>query len=129
MIIAVDFDGILCENQFPEIGAPNYNMISTIRQCIDGGHEVILWTTRVEKELESAISWCEDYGLHFCAVNDNAPSNKKKYEDVYTESPKKIYADMYIDDHSIEFLDNYRIRTYKEIITYLCKAIKRRSET
>lgn len=122
----MDFDGILCENQFPEIGAPNYEMISTIRQCIDRGHEVILWTTRVEKELDSAIDWCEDYGLHFCAVNDNAPSNKEKYEGVYTESPRKIYADMYIDDHSVEFLDSYK--PYKEIITYLCKAIRRISE-
>lgn len=104
MIIAIDFDGILCENEFPRIGKPRYEMISLVRQLMDKGHELILWTSRVEDELESAITWCEDYGLHFTSVNDNAPSNKKEFEGVYTTTPRKIYADVYIDDHNLEFV-------------------------
>ena len=103
MIIAVDFDGILCKNEFPRIGAPNYNIISLTRQLIDKGHEVILWTSRAGAELESAIKWCHDYGLHFTAINDNAPSNKRKWERIYPEGTRKVYADIYIDDHNIEY--------------------------
>lgn len=103
MIIAVDFDGILCENQFPEIGAPNYLMTSFVRELIDMGHEVILWTSRVDQPLEDAVAWCENRGLHFCAVNDNAPSNKSKFSGMYSMPPRKVYADIYIDDHNPMF--------------------------
>lgn len=97
MIIAVDFDGVLCENQFPRIGPPNYRMISMTRELIDNGNEVVLWTSRVDNRLDEAVKWCEDLGLHFCAVNGSAPSNVEKYG----TNPRKIFADVYIDDHSI----------------------------
>ena len=103
MIIAVDFDGILCENKFPEIGPPNYEIISAVRQLIDCGQEVVLWTSRVDAELEAAVKWCEDYGLRFCAVNENAPSNIQKYITKYPHGTRKVYADIYIDDHNIGF--------------------------
>lgn len=99
MIIAVDFDGILCDDEFPNIGSPNYSMISYVRKLIDRGHEVVLWTSRVDERLEEAVSWCHDYGLHFCAVNDNAPSNKSKYSKEYSVEPRKVYADVYLEDH------------------------------
>lgn len=100
MIIAVDFDGILCENEFPKIGKPKYEMISLVRQLIDAGHEVILWTSRCDDRLSNAVQWCDNYGLHFCAVNDNAPSNIEKYK----TNPRKIFANVYIDDHNVEFI-------------------------
>lgn len=103
MIIAVDFDGILCKNEFPEIGPPNYEIISLVRQLIDKGHEVILWTTRNGDELTAAVDWCGDYGLHFCNVNGPAPSNHEKYKDKYETQSRKIYADVYVDDHNLAF--------------------------
>ena len=103
MIVAVDFDGVLCKNEFPEIGTPNYAVISAVREMIDMGHEVILWTARVEKELEDAVAWCEDRGLHFTAINDNAPSNKAEFATMYHTAPRKIYADIYLDDHNLGF--------------------------
>ena len=102
MIIAVDFDGVLCENKFPDIGPPNYEVISIIRQLIDKGHEVVLWTSRNGAELKRAVHWCHDYGLHFCSVNEPAPSNEKEYADKYPTQSRKIYADIYIDDHNLE---------------------------
>lgn len=103
MIVAVDFDGILCTNEFPGIGKPNYRIISLVRQLIDLGAEVILWTCRCEDELKAAVDWCNDYDIHFCAINDNAPSNKTQYKGVYKDPPRKVYADVYIDDHNLEF--------------------------
>lgn len=100
----MDFDGILCRNAFPEIGKPNYEVISCIRQLIDQGHEVVLWTVRNGEELTAAVDWCGDYGLHFCAVNEPAPSNAREYKDKYPTPSRKIYADIYIDDHNIEFV-------------------------
>lgn len=103
MIIAVDFDGVLCKSKFPKIGPPNYEVISLVRELIDKGHEVVLWTTRNGDELKEAVEWCEDRGLHFCAVNEPAPSNNAEYADKYPVQSRKIYADVYIDDHNIEY--------------------------
>lgn len=121
MIIAVDFDGILCENKFPEIGPPQYEVISLVRQLIDRGNEVVLWTTRNGNELTAAVNWCEDRGLHFCAINAPAPSNEKEYADKYPVQSRKIYADIYIDDHNLEFVSEggYKGRGY--MIDYLKK--------
>ena len=104
MIIAVDFDGVLCENQFPEIGRPNYEIVSLVREIMDAGHEVILWTSRNGQELKNAVKWCHDRGLHFCAVNEPAPSNAEAYEGMYEAPTRKVYADVYIDDHNLEFV-------------------------
>lgn len=105
MIIAVDFDGILAGDVgFPKIGYPIRPMVTFVKNLVEDGHEVVLWTSRTDKALEDAIKWCEDLGLHFCAVNDNAPSNKEKYAGVYPNGTRKVYADFYIDDHSPDFL-------------------------
>ena len=104
MIVAVDFDGVLCDNNFPKIGKPNYTVISLVRQLIDIGHEVILWTTRNGDELRAAIAWCEDRGLHFTCINEPAPSNKEQFDGMYPTQSRKIYADVYIDDHNIEYV-------------------------
>lgn len=104
MIIAVDFDGILVENRFPDIGPPNYEMVSLVQQLINEGNEVVLWTTRNGEELTAAVDWCGARGLHFCNVNGPAPSNANKYKDVYPTDTRKIYADVYIDDHNLEFV-------------------------
>lgn len=101
MIIAVDFDGVLCEDKFPDIGRPNYDMISAVREALDSGIEVILWTCRVDAELDKAVEWCKNYGLNFSAINDNAPSNKEKYLSKYPNGTRKVYADYYIDDHNL----------------------------
>lgn len=102
MIIAVDFDGILCKNAFPEIGEPNYEIVSLVRQLIDKGHKVILWTSRVDDKLVDAVKWCHSYGLHFCGVNENEPDNLAEFG----TDPRKIFADVYIDDHNIDFIIN-----------------------
>lgn len=94
IIVAVDFDGILCENKFPEIGKPNYDMVSFVMRLQDSGIETILWTSRIDDRLAEAIKWCEDRGLHFTSINDNTPSNKEQYG----TNPRKVYADIYMDD-------------------------------
>ena len=96
IIVAVDFDGILCQDKFPEIGKPNYDMVSFVRRMQDSGIETILWTSRVDDRLAEAITWCEDRGLHFTSINDNTPSNKGQYG----TNPRKVYADIYMDDRS-----------------------------
>ena len=129
MIIAVDFDGILVADQFPYIGAANYRMVNFVKSLISDGHEVVLWTSRTGTPLTDAMEWCEEQGLHFCAINDNSPSNKAKYEAMYPQGTRKVSADIYIDDHDPQFMHDQivsgttiathnMIKRIKEVITW-----------
>ena len=96
-IIAVDFDGCLCTNHWPEIGQPNRQLIRMLKTARSKGNKVILWTCREDKMLTDAVKWCERQGLRFDAVNDNLPEMKE----YYGNNCRKIGADVYIDDKAM----------------------------
>lgn len=125
MIVAVDFDGVLCRDEFPEIGAPNYRMISLVREIADAGHEVVLWTSRADDRLVEAVRWCEDRGLHFCAVNDNAPSNRERYKDLYPNGTRKVFADVYMDDKDARFRLTVAEKGYNAALDYLEYSVRK----
>lgn len=97
-IIAVDFDGTLCENKYPEIGEPKMNVINYILEQQRQGAKLILWTCRRHLMLEKAVNWCyERFGIEFDAVNRNLPET---IEWMYGDS-RKIFAHEYIDDRAV----------------------------
>ena len=96
-IIAVDFDGTLCENAWPEIGAANRELINFIRVEKMTGHKLILWTSRVGDRLNEAVEWCKQQGLIFDAVNENLPESIE----AFGGDTRKIFADVYIDDGAL----------------------------
>lgn len=97
MIYAVDFDGTLCRNAWPEIGEPNFELIRFLKQAKANGAELILWTMREGETLNQAVEWCSQHGLEFDVVNDNLEQLKA----AYCNNPRKVYADYYIDDHNM----------------------------
>ena len=97
MIIAVDFDGTLFENAFPEIGKPRYKVINFILERKARGDTIILWTCRGGESLQKAVSKCKEYGIEFDYINENAAFDKALYKD----ESRKIYADLYLDDHAM----------------------------
>ena len=117
MIIAVDFDGVLVQSAFPKIGEPDHEMVDLVRLLIQKPDvEVVLWTSRVAQPLEDAIAWCEQMGLTFDAINDNAPSNKREYGKLYPNGTRKIYADYYLDDHNMGYSRQMAIGIIKSIL-------------
>ena len=96
MVIAVDFDGTLCEDAFPEIGMPNIYLIEALKSHQKNGDKLILWTCRCGEYLDKAIEWCKEQGLIFDAINKNVPDVVAKYG----EGGPKVFADLYIDDRS-----------------------------
>lgn len=95
-IIAVDFDGTLCKNMYPEIGEPNRVLIDELKIRKRNGVKIILWTCRVGDQLEQAIDWCRDHGLVFDAVNQNLP----EIVESFGGDPRKVFAHEYIDDRN-----------------------------
>lgn len=43
-VIAIDFDGTLCENKYPEIGLPRWGVIFKALSEQENGAALILWT-------------------------------------------------------------------------------------
>lgn len=95
-IIAVDFDGTLCNDCYPEIGEPNHTLIAALHRMQRKNCRLILWTCRCGEKLEEAVEWCRSFGLEFDAVNSNVPEIIRKYG----SDSRKIYADIYLDDRS-----------------------------
>ncbi len=62
LTIAVDFDGTLVENRYPEIGKPILFAFETLQKLQEEGHQIILWTYRSGIKLQEAVDFCESKG-------------------------------------------------------------------
>ena len=95
-IIAVDFDGTIVEDKYPQIGKPMMFAFETLRKFQEDGHRIILWTYRSGKALQQAVEFCEENGVEFYAVNASYPE-----EDFdASQASRKIHADVFIDDRN-----------------------------
>lgn len=105
-IIAVDFDGTLCDHRFPEIGDEVPGAFEWLRRWQEAQARLILWTMRSDMRatarspegnaadrdyLGEAVRWCRDRGIEWWGVNENPDQFQ------WTASPK-VYAHIYIDD-------------------------------
>lgn len=93
MIIAVDFDGTL---QSPD-KKPNTDLITRLNTEQRKGNTVILWTCREGKSLQEALLFLQKNGFRPNLVNQNSPQAIA----MLGHDPRKIYADIYIDDKNI----------------------------
>lgn len=98
MTIAVDFDGTICENMFPDCGPPNMRVINKLIQTRKEGNKLILWTCRCDEYLQDAIDYCKSYGLEFDCVNTNTDRCKAAFGGNDT---RKVVADYYLDDRAL----------------------------
>lgn len=104
MTIAVDFDGTIVEERYPEIGAERPFATETLKMLIRDQHRLILWTVREGKLLEDAVNWCKERGVEFYAVNKDYPEEKEEWNQHFS---RKIKADMWIDDRNIGGLPDW----------------------
>lgn len=117
-IIAVDFDGTIVEDRFPDIGEPYHtviDMLCYLKQRDD--LKLILWTCRTdnnenEKYLTEAIEFCSNHGLEFDAINDNIQETK----DYFGQNPRKIFASYYLDDRNISSVHKLERELWQERI-------------
>ena len=96
-VIAVDFDGTLCESRWPEIGEPKRDVIARLKAEQAAGAKVILWTCRTGKLLQDAVVFCETQGIHPDAINENLPDRIA----AYGSESRKVSADEYWDDRAV----------------------------
>ncbi|MGN0494772.1 MAG: hypothetical protein ACI4GW_00955 [Lachnospiraceae bacterium] len=100
-IIAVDFDGTLCYSKWPDLGAPNIELVSFLCDWKAKGNKLILWTCRSGELLEAALKWSRIQGIEYDAVNDNLPEIIEEYGC----NSRKVSADYYLDDRALSWKD------------------------
>ena len=75
--VAVDFDGTLCADTFPEVGEPKALVIDYVKRLAAEGSKIILYTSRengTRPLLNEAVAFCKAQGIPLYAVNEN-PGN------------------------------------------------------
>lgn len=97
MIIAVDFDGIICRGKYPNIDGLQPYAVESINSLFDNGHYIIINTCRSGDQLLVAINWMLAKGIRFHRVNDNHPDQTA----LHNNNSRKIYANVYIDDNNL----------------------------
>ncbi len=103
MIIAVDFDGTIVEHDYPKIGQSIPFAIETLLKLQGEGHILLLWTFRTGSQLQEALDYCEGKGLRFYAANKNHPDEDE------TKAPRKLNADIFIDDRNVGGLPDWGV--------------------
>lgn len=98
--IAIDFDGTICTDAYPNIGIPKWPLIELAIERQKAGDALILWTCREGKYLDVAVAACEEWGLHFDAVNSSLP----EWIERYGGDPRKVGASEYWDDRAISVI-------------------------
>ena len=97
-VLAMDFDDTVynyhTEEKISEV-------IAKVKEFKEHGASIILWTCREGKLLEEAIEKCKEFGIELDAVNENAPCNKKYLKTKEPLATRKVLADFYLDDKSL----------------------------
>lgn len=93
MVIAIDFDGTCVTHAYPDIGQ-DIGAVPILKELVECGHKLILYTMRHGESLEAAVQWFKDKDIELYAVNNNP------FQHVWSKSPK-VYAELYIDDAAL----------------------------
>ncbi len=98
MILAIDFDGTIVEDQFPEVGKMIPGASEAINQLYADGYTIIIWSCRTGIKKTRAIEWLVMNGIKFHRFNESCPTNIALHGGKDT---RKVYANIYIDDRML----------------------------
>lgn len=97
-IIAVDFDGTIVTNAFPDIGQLRAGAADTLRRWKDKGWRIIIWTCRGGEAEDACRRFLDRHDIPYDTINENVA-------DLWFETSRKVYADVYIDDRAHGSID------------------------
>lgn len=104
-ILAIDFDGTIVEDRYPEIGPLRPGAREVInRLWASGRFKIIIWTCRTGEHAITARRFLLLNVVCFDKFNESCQQNIAEYGGVDT---RKIYADMYIDDKGLHELPSW----------------------
>lgn len=91
-VLAIDFDGTIVENAYPNLGQPNPGAIEVLRELLDKGYRLLLFTMREGEALQQAVVYCNGNNIDFLGINENPEQAE------WAPTSRKVFANLYIDD-------------------------------
>lgn len=128
MKIAIDFDGTIAE-YIPydsaeggkgKYGPPVCGVNDALDYLMSSGHEIIIWSSRCHEERSLIIKYLDNHGIEY---------NWFPNYDM-TKDPRKVVADVYVDDKALRFQNQWSEDFCEQIINFLpwWKKSKKRNE-
>lgn len=95
--IAYDFDGTIVENEFPDIGKINENIVSDMRERWKSlGNIIIIWSCRHSDEKSRMRQFLIKNEIPFDFINENP---------LFETGSRKVFAHEYVDDRNVMMID------------------------
>jgi hypothetical protein len=96
MIIGIDFDGTICEHEYPGIGKLLPKASEVINK-IHEFHKIIIITCRhTSQDIGNMVMFLKAHNIPYDLINENDPELIEQMGDC-----RKVHADVYIDDHNL----------------------------
>ena len=110
--IAVDFDGTLCDHEYPSIGQPKPGGAEALRLFKSLGYRILIYTCRTCRWHEDIFGDDPDQPVmqrsRVLDMVDWLKDNNMVYDEIDDGTRGKPLADFYIDDKAIHFSDNWK---------------------
>ena len=101
-ICCIDFDGTICEFNYPSLGKPKEGVKQSLQKLKDMGYDIHIASCRTNHELKKfPIDRIEEVR----AMKAYLDEHEIPYDEVLNVN--KPLADWYIDDRAIGFRDNW----------------------
>lgn len=94
--IAIDFDGTIAYEAYPEIGGFKPHAERVMKKIKQHGGKIIIWTCRTGEQAEQVKQMLVNAGIEFDEFN----SNLKEKRSMFPDDSRKVFADVYIDDRA-----------------------------
>lgn len=97
LTLAIDFDGTIVTNDYPEVGTLKPNVVETIQKLYAEGYTILINTCRTGVYEKDAIQCLKKNKIPYHAINENLPEVVMQYP----AEARKLSADLYIDDRNL----------------------------
>lgn len=114
--VAIDFDGTIVEHKYPEIGPLKKDAVRAINLLKGLGCYIIITSCRTNPRLNKPKLEREQQVI---IMKEFLTKNGIPFDEIDDGTQGKVIADVYIDDHAIEFKDNWDEITH--IIDFLLR--------
>jgi hypothetical protein len=103
-VVAIDFDGTIVENEYPNIGPLKENAIRCIRLLKEIGCYIIITSCRTNTKLHPNLA---ERLTQVRIIKDFLERNNIPFDEIDDGSQGKVFADVYIDDRAVRFENNW----------------------
>lgn len=99
VVLIIDFDGTICENEFPKIGEPKPKAVEVMQALDKAGFKIVIHTCRSNPE----VAGQEECDRYIREMEEWLKEKRIPYDEVWRGIGKPI-GHLYIDDHALPFL-------------------------